>query len=182
MKLKVKWMIAVLLVLTVVGMSKLEEKGVINQPVTQYVTTGKDFLEIKKWVSAFFNDTSDEKIVVSGEPNVLNTFANYESIQPYEDGVVISYAQPFAITALNNGLITFTGYTRQSGKTVTVLYNDGDEVTYGFVREFSKLPYTAVKKGDKLAVMSDETVFLMVKRDGVKLDPSLIPTYLSGSE
>ena len=80
-----------------------------------------------------------------------------------------------------NGLVIFTGYTRQTGKTVTVLYDDGDEVTYGFVGTFAKLPYTSVKKGDTLALMDEEAIYIMVKRDGVNLDSSLLPAYLSGS-
>ena len=64
---------------------------------------------------------------------------------------------------------------------MTVMYDDGDEVTYGFIGTFSKLPYTSVKKGDTLAVMDEGAIYLMVKRDGVNLDASLLPAYLSGS-
>ena len=110
----------------------------------------------------------------------MNPFSAYESMQPYKDGVIVSYTQPLAIDAQENGLVIFTGFTRESGKTVTVLYDNGDEVTYGFVGKFSKLPYTAVKKGDTLALMDEGAIYLMVKRDGVKLDASLLPTYLSG--
>ncbi len=182
MKWKTKWVLAIILVSSVVGVSRLEERGVIQQPVTQYISSGKDFIVMKKWVSSLLKEPENPSIAVSGELSTTNQFSNYESIQPYEDGVIISYTQPMAITALESGLITFTGYTRQSGKTVTVLYNDGDEVTYGFVGEFSKLPYTAVKKGDTLALMDEDAIYLMVKRDGVKMDASLLPTYLSGPD
>ena len=66
----------------------------------------------------------------------------------------------YAIEAQGNGLIIFTGYTRQTGKTVTVLYDNGDEVTYGFVGTFSKLPYTSVKKGTRLPLWTKEQSFL----------------------
>ena len=105
----------------------------------------------------------------------------YESMQPYEDGVLVSYPAPLAIDAQGNGLIIFTGYTRKTGKTVTVLYDNGDEVTYGFVGAFSKLPYTTVRKGDTLALMDEEAIYLMVKQGGVKLDSSMLPAYLSGT-
>ena len=39
-------------------------------------------------------------------------------------------------------------------------------MTYGFVGEFSKFPYTSVKKGDTLAMMDEEAIYMMVKRDG----------------
>ena len=51
-------------------------------------------------------------------------------------------------------------------------------MTYGFVGEVLKLPYTTVKKGDTLAMMEEGAIYLVVKRDGVNLDASLLPTYL----
>ncbi len=59
-------------------------------------------------------------------------------------------------------------------------YDNGDEVTYGFVGTIPILPYTSVKKGDTLALMEDGAIYLLVKRDGVTLDVSLLPTFLSG--
>lgn len=161
-----------------VGVAKLEERNVIEKPITQYVTTGQDFLVMKKWVASYFNDEEDELLTVNYEERAL---AMYESIQPYKEGVIVSYGQPIAVEAEGAGLVVFTGITRQTGKTVTVLYDDGDEVTYGFVGSFEKLPYTSIKKGDTLALMGEEAMFLMVKRDGVHLDASLLPAYLSGT-
>ncbi len=95
---------------------------------------------------------------------------------------VFLYLIPFQIRFKPaDGLVVFTGSTRDTGKTVTVLYDDGDEVTYGFVGKFEKLPYTSVKKGDTLAFMAEEAIYIMVKRDGQHLDSSLLPAYLSGS-
>ena len=102
-------------------------------------------------------------------------------MQPFKNGVLVSYTVPIAIQAQSDGLVVFTGSRRDTGKTVTVLYDDGDEVTYGFVGKFEKLPYTSVKKGDTLALMAEEAIYIMVKRDGQHLDSSLLPAYLSGS-
>ncbi len=44
-------MVANLLTVGVIGVEKLEDAGVIREPVTQYVTSGKDFLAMKKWVA-----------------------------------------------------------------------------------------------------------------------------------
>ncbi|MCZ2258408.1 hypothetical protein [Sporosarcina sp. G11-34] len=180
MKWRTKWFFAIVLTIGVIGVTKLEEKGVIDEPVTQYITTGEDFLVMKKWVASILEESDGDQVAVSvsqkGEPLSL-----YESMQPYKDGVLISYESPLAIEAQGNGLIIFTGYTRRTGKTVTVLYDSGDEVTYGFVGTFSKLPYTTVKRGDTLALMDVGAIFLMVKQGGAKLDSSMLPAYLSGS-
>ena len=178
MKWRTKWVFAIILTIGVIGVAKLEGSGVIDKPVTQYVTTGEDFLAMKKWVSSMMKDPENETIQVSHQGGMLPA---YESMQPFKDGVLVSYANPIPIQAQNNGLVVFTGITRNTGKTLTILYDDGDEVTYGFVGTFSKLPYTAVKKGDTLALMGEEAIYIMVKQDGVNLDASLLPAYLSGS-
>lgn len=167
-----------MLTVGVIGIAKLESAGIIGKPVTQYVTSGEDFLTMKKWVASMMKTSESEKVSVSYEEKVLNT---YESMQPFHDGVIVSYSQPHSIEAQEDGLVTFTGFTRRTGKTMTVLYDDGDEVTYGFVGTFSKLPYTSVKKGDTLALMDQGAIYLMVKRDGVSLEASLLPTYFSGT-
>ncbi|WP_438311167.1 hypothetical protein [Sporosarcina sp. FA9] len=167
--------------LTVIGVAQLETAGVIEKPVTQYVTTGDDFLVMKKWIASIIKDPNEEMIMVTSNKEI-EALAGYESLQPYRDGVLVSYSTPLAIHAKGNGLIIFTGYTRRTGKTVTVLYDEGDEVTYGFVGAFSKLPYTTVKKGDALALMNDDSaMFLKVKQNGVRIDSSLLPAYLSGT-
>ncbi|ARD47030.1 hypothetical protein SporoP37_01815 [Sporosarcina sp. P37] len=179
MKWKTKWIIACLLVVSVVALSKMEERQLVNIPITQYVTTGKDFVVMKKWVSSWIAE--DESITVSADSS-FDPFATFESFQPYQDGAIISYQQPHAITSHGNGLVVFTGYTRQSGKTVTVQYDTGDEVTYGFVGSFSTLPYTAVRLGDEIAVMDEEAVYIRVKRNGIPLEPTVLATYMSGGK
>jgi hypothetical protein len=173
-------LVAVVLTLGVICVAKLEEAEVIRQPVTQYVTSGQDFVVVKKWVASMMKDAEADKIAVTAGMDSDDAFSVYESMQPYKNGVLVSYANPLSIDAQGRGLVVFTGFTRESGKTITVLYDNGDEVTYGFVGKFTKLPYTAVKKGDTLALMEESAMYLMVKRDGVTLDVSLLPTYLSG--
>lgn len=177
-KWKTKWLFAIIFVLGIVGIAKLEEWQLIQKPFTQYVTTGQDFLVMKKWVASYLDPPDDEFIAVN---YAERSISKYESIQPYKEGAIVSYGQPIAVEAEQSGLVIFTGITRQTGKTITVLYDDGDEVTYGFIGSFSKLPYTSVKRGDTLALMDEEAMFLMVKRDGVHLDASLLPAYLSGT-
>ncbi len=177
-KWKTKWLLAAIFALSVLTVAKLEQWQVIQKPLTQYVTTGKDLLVMKKWVASYLDDPEDELLAVHHEERILST---YESLQPYKNGAIVSYTQPIAIEAEQNGLVIFTGITRETGKTMTILYDDGDEVTYGFVGSFSKLPYTSIKRGDTLALLDEETMFLMVKRDGVHIDASLLPAYLSGS-
>lgn len=177
-KWRTKWFLAAIFTVSILTIAKLEQWQVIERPLTQYVTTGKDFLVMKKWVASYLDDPKDALVTVNYEDRVMN---KYESIQPYKNGAIISYVQPIAIEAEQDGLVIFTGIKREIGKTMTVLYDDGDEVTYGFVGSFSKLPYTSIKRGETLALLDEETLFLMVKRDGAHIDASLLPAYLAGS-
>ena len=102
---------------------------------------------MKKWVASIIGDSEEDTITVSANTVEELPFAAYESMQPYKDGVIASYAHPMPITAQGDGLIVFTGFTRQSGKTITVLYDSGDEVTYGFVGSISKLALFDCEKG-----------------------------------
>lgn len=176
MKWKTKWLAAFILSITVILFVNLEERQLVNTTLTQYVTTGKDFVVMKKWVSSLL---ADETITVSSNQS-FEPFSLYESFQPYQDGAIISYVQPLPITAKGSGLVVFTGHTRQSGKTVTVQYDNGDEVTYGFVGSFSTLPYTTVRAGDEIAVMNEETLYVRVKRNGIPLEPTVLATYMAG--
>lgn len=177
---RTKWIVAIIFTISVILIAKLENYGVIEKPISQYVTTGEDFLTMKKWVASVIGDTNlqDDMIEVHFEEDILT---DYESVQPYRDGVIVSYMHPLPIYAQEGGLIIFTGITRQTGKTITILYDGGDEVTYGFVGSFSKLPYTSVKRGQILALMDESTMYLKVKRNGVRLDSSQLPAYLTGT-
>ncbi len=178
MKWRTKWVAATILTVGVIGIAKLEDMDMIDKPVTQYVTSGADFIAMKKWVASFIDEPESGTVPVAHETDRSTA---YESMQPFQEGVIVSYSAPHAIEAQSSGLVIFTGITRQTGKTMTVLYDDGDEVTYGFVGKFSKLPYTSVKRGDTLALMGEEAMYLKVKRDGEHLDVSLLPAYLSGT-
>ena len=65
-----------------------------------------------------------------------------------KNGVIVSYTNPLPIDAQENRTCYFPGFTRESGKTITVLYDNGDEVTYGFVGEVFQITlYDCEKRG-----------------------------------
>ena len=64
-----KWVLAIVLTLGVIGAAKLETMGVINKPVTQFVTTGDDFLVMKKWIASMMKDPVNDKIMVMSDPH-----------------------------------------------------------------------------------------------------------------
>ncbi|HSO56744.1 MAG TPA: hypothetical protein VLQ66_00790, partial [Paenisporosarcina sp.] len=100
-------------------------------------------------------------------------------MQPYEEGVLVSYTTPIQVTAREDGIILFTGHTRHTGKTMTVLYDGGDIVTYGFVENFSNLPYTAVGENDLIAEVQPGSMFVKIERGGIILEPSAVKEWMT---
>lgn len=177
MRAKTKFILAVAIFLIVLSVVRLERSHVLTTSFSNYVTSGEDLIVLKKWVYSLFPE--DERLQVVNYTE--ETEFLYDSLQPYKNGVVITTPTTSSVQATKSGLVIFTGITKSTGKTITVMYDDGEEVTYGFIGSFSKLPYTSVKKGDVLALMEDETLFLKVKRDGIELTPTDFPAYLSGN-
>lgn len=175
---KIKWILALLLFAAVMMISSLENRHVISTSIGNMYASGEDFIVMRKWIASYFEEERDA-IQVDYNPKMMTS---YDSFQPFRDGIMISYPSSISIQAEKNGLVIFTGITRKTGKTVTVLYDDGDEVTYGLVGSFSKMPYTSVKVGDTLASLDEQTLFFKVKRDGEYMDPSELASYLLGLE
>ncbi|HLR11558.1 MAG TPA: peptidoglycan DD-metalloendopeptidase family protein [Sporosarcina sp.] len=178
MRTKLKWLLAIVLLMSVLIISSLEKRQLISTSIGEVFSSGEDFIVMRKWIASFI----DEERQTVPVHFTGNTITSYESVQPFQDGVMISYPTAINVQAEKNGLVIFTGITRKTGKTVTVLYDDGDEVTYGFVGSFSKMPYTSVKAGDTLASLDEQTMFFKVKRDGQYMEPSELATYLLGIE
>lgn len=183
MKWRHKWFAALILTIAVIGMATLEDQRILNTQLTKVVRGGEDFMALRQWTYGLLNLSDSEKtdqsetIPVAAGTND-SQLAAYYSMQPFKSGVLVSYEEPMAITAKEDGLVIFTGHTRQTGKTVTILYGNGETVTYGFVKSFEKLPYTGVAAGEVIAQMEAGAMFLEVDRDGVSLDTESIAAWL----
>ena len=80
MKWRTKWVFAFMITIGVIGLAKLEKEGVIDRPVTQYVTSGEDFVAMKKWVASMMKDPADGKLTVSADQLQNAPLSEYESI------------------------------------------------------------------------------------------------------
>jgi len=186
MKWRHKWFAALILTISVIGMAALEDQQILNTQLTKVVRGGEDFLALRQWTYGLLNlpdsgtAEKSETIPVAAETHD-SQLAAYYSMKPFKSGVLVSYEEPLAIMAKEDGLVIFTGHTRQTGKTVTILYENGETVTYGFVKSFEKLPYTGVGAGEVIAQMESGAMFLEVEREGVSLDTETIAAWLQDS-
>ena len=90
----------------------------------------------------------------------------YQSIERYNKGFLLAYDQPILLNALYDGLIVFTGHTKYNGKTISILYENGLTVTFGYVDQFEVLPYTSVSKGTLLATKEKGKLYIQIEQDG----------------
>ena len=176
-----KWFIAFVLVLLFSGLTKLEKNHILTTTYAETLVAPQQPNEIVKRVVAFFGK-SNETITVSA-PVATPPLIEYKSIQPYDGGAMFYPSINRRICMLlQMDLIIFTGYTRQTGKTLTILYDTGETATFGFVEEFHQLPYTTISAGDIFASAESELLYIKVEKDGEEFEMSEIVNWLALSD
>ena len=161
---KTKWILALVLVFLFFMLDKYEKNDVLS---TDYATTllapqkpSEVYRKIMEWV----NPTED--VVSVSAPMTTPPLIEYKSIQPFDKGAILSIHEAQELYASENGLIIFTGYTKKTGKTLSILYDTGETATFGFVEEFRQLPYTTINAGDIFASVDNELLYVQVEEDG----------------
>ncbi|MDI2588238.1 MULTISPECIES: hypothetical protein [unclassified Psychrobacillus] len=176
---KRKWALALLFVSVFFIVAYLEDNNTLS---TNYTTTllepqkpAEMYKKVRAWV-----DQSDKKIKVSA-PVANPPLIQYESIQPFGDGAILAVEQSQDLYASENGLIIFTGYKKDTSKTMSILYDTGETASFGFVAEFHQLPYTTVSPGDIFATVENELLYIEVVKDGKKLEMSELVDWLAAT-
>ena len=115
---------------------------------------------------------------VTADMSADETFI-YSSYQPYESGLLVRVEDPQAVLAKSDGMILFTGEKRKTGKTMTVAYDSGDTVTYGFLKDLEILPYTRFTKGEVLGHSSTDLFYIHHDNHLQPLDPESLMMWLT---
>lgn len=174
---KKKWVLAFILVMLFYMLFKFENSDVLSTDYSTLLLEPQKPSEIYKKIVSWANQ-SDELINVSA-PVTSPPLIEYKSIQPYEEGAIISINDSQELYASENGFIIFTGYTKNTSKTISVLYDNGETVTFGFLEDFNQLPYTTINLGDIFATADNEVLYIQVEKDGENLDTNELVEWLS---
>lgn len=174
---KRKWVLSFLFVLSFILLAKLEGNSTLSTNYASLLLEPQKPTEIYKQVVAWIT-RSDELISVSA-PVSNPPLIEYKSIQPLEDGAVLSIDKSQDLYASEDGLIVFTGYRKKTGKTLSILYDTGETATYGFVDEFSQLPYTTVNAGDIFGTIENEILYVQVEKEGEMLETDELIEWLA---
>lgn len=152
----------------------LEKKQILDSDVTGYVLSNDDLLILSNWTKNVFHE---EKVAVMA-PVVDSHIKEYNTMQSFSNGVLLSYDEPLTIYAKHDGFVIFTGHTKSLGKTMTITYDTGERVTYGLLKSLDYLPYTTIREGEPLATMDAGTFYLQVEQRGAMLDPGSLKDWL----
>lgn len=117
----------------------------------------------KAVVSILSND--EQQLPVSADRSI-NQLQLFQTIDRFNDGFLLAYDEPFVLHALYDGMIVFTGHTKYNGKTISIVYDTGATVTFGFVDDFYVLPYTTVTQGMIVATKKSGELYIQIERDG----------------
>ena len=174
---KKKWMFAFVFVMLFFMLYKFENNDVLSTSYSTSLLEPQKPSDIYKKVVSWF--TNSEDLINVSAPITSPPLIEYKSIQPFEDGAILSIEDSQDLYASENGLIIFTGYTKKTGKTLSILYDTGETATFGFVKEFHQLPYTTINAGDAFASADNEILYIKVEKDRKNLDTNELVGWLA---
>ncbi|WP_390283818.1 M23 family peptidase [Ureibacillus sp. GCM10028918] len=165
MNKKWKWIAAIVLCGVVIFGTRLQERSQLEVDVKKIVYSSEDLTVMRNLLQEVFGQEPDEKITVSTE-NINQELLSFVSVKPYDQGYLLTFEEAIPILAIENGLVVYTGHTKNTGKTISVFYEGDITVTYGNVDSFSLLPYTSIERGGTLANKEPGDLYIKIEDDG----------------
>jgi len=162
---KWKWITAFFLCISVLTASHLQETGKITVDVKKIVYSSEDLKLMRHVLREIFGSESKDKIAVSSEP-INQELLTFVQVKPYYKGYLFTYDEAVPLIAVDHGLVVYTGYSKDTGKTISVYYEDDTTVTYGNVDSFSLLPYTSIERGSTIGKKEPGDLYIQVEKDG----------------
>ncbi|MEK4230145.1 hypothetical protein [Solibacillus sp. FSL H8-0538] len=164
---KWKWLIAGLLFVTIFS-SRYTENEKVDRMVQSVVYNSNDLQWMRTTLREVF-DREQQTVEVTKDQSDLY-LTKFVSIKPYYKGFILFFEETVPIIAYEHGLVVFTGHTKNTGKTISVFYNDDTTVTFGFVDQLSLLPYTSVAKGASLGLKDEGELYIEIEQNGAHLN------------
>ncbi|MEK4255193.1 peptidoglycan DD-metalloendopeptidase family protein [Ureibacillus sp. FSL K6-2830] len=165
MNKKWKWIASFLLCTGVLIGNFLHETGRISIDVKKIVYSSEDLTFMRNVLREIFDKKAHDTIAVSSEP-INQELLTFVQVKPYFKGYLFTYEESVPLIAIDHGLVVYTGYSKDTGKTISVYYEDDTTVTYGNVDSFSLLPYTSIERGGTIGKKEPGDLYIQVEKDG----------------
>lgn len=152
-----------LLVAAIMLVIRLEDNGVIQTPIRQLVTTSADMTYLSELGKNLLKK-EDETIAVSSDIR-QSDLLSFTNAQEFEEGYLLEYDVGLPVYTGQEGLVVFTGHTKYTGKTMTISYADGTDVSYGMLDSLAQLPYTSVKANDLIGMKQSGQLYMSIEKN-----------------
>lgn len=152
-----------LLVAAIMLVIRLEDNGILQTPIRQLVTTSADMTYLRELGQSLLKK-EDETIAVSsdiGQSDLLS----FTTAQEFEEGYLLQYDEGLPVYTRQEGLVVYTGHTKYTGKTMTISYADGTDVSYGMLDSLAQLPYTSVKANDLIGMKQSGQLYMSIEKN-----------------
>lgn len=119
------------------------------------------------------------EILPSNNDNVITVFnerLTYNNKEDYHNGYKLTVSKDYLVPVIESGVVVFIGEKEDFGNVITVEGENGSTITYGNIKNTDVKLYEYVYKGKYLGEVNDDTLYIMVLKNGEYLD---IETYLS---
>ena len=160
MKKKIQWLIAIVLCIGI-SLIQLYAPEKMKERMHQIVYSSDDILYIRAQITKLFKD--EDEIAPVFYPSTMR----FHSIESHGEGFIVQM-EDMKVRASGDGIILYTGTTRNLGKMMTIFYDlDEVKVTYGLLHTIEQLPYIQVKHDYVVATVNrTKTFYIMIEKDG----------------
>ncbi|WP_107841924.1 hypothetical protein [Metasolibacillus meyeri] len=162
-----RWGIAFIFCVVVWGTTQLPETKTTS--VIKRIVYSQDDLTFMRNTLRNITIFEGKKVEVADYPE-RREMLSFTAIQPSDQGYLMTYEQAVNLFALQNGIVVFTGYTKETGQTISIFYDDNTTVTYGFIDSFSLLPYTTIATNEHVATKQAGDLYVRIEKDSQVLD------------
>lgn len=158
-----QWLGAILLFL-IIFMGERSGIEDLQQNVHRIVYSSEDILWMRATLQSFFLD--EEEIITVSAHTSIQKLLSFDSVEQYSKGLLLHYDTAVPIQSLYNGLVVFTGHMKNAGQTVSILYEEGTTVTYGYVDQIAVLPYIHLQNGQLIAMKKPGKLYIQIEQQG----------------
>ena len=157
-----RWFVSAFLIFTILITYNIGTPNV-KMFIKSIVFSTDDFIWLRQAMHSFIDE--EEQVI----PVTANRIVTYEEIEPYEDGFLVKTGEE-QIRSFSEGIILFTGSTKEFGKMATIYY-DAEQlfVSIGYLHELKQLPYVVIQEGDLIGTLDRKKQFYIQLKQNDKI-------------
>lgn len=160
---KWQWLVAFVLCFTIWATKQMPTTNVTAK-IQRVIYSQDDLLYMRSTLQAF-PIFQREKVEVATYPSEQHML-QYTAILPTHKGFLLTFDEQLPLYALQNGIVVYTAYTKETGQTITVHYEDQTTVTYGYLDQLAILPYTAIQKNEQFGMKESGDLYIRIEKEG----------------